>query len=76
MSVEFANDWMSYITLKGCWCDIRLNVPGPTEDKIDDIMDRFDEELKHWSHSNLYKSYMGLLHEPALFLIYIRFKHK
>jgi hypothetical protein len=45
--VEFVSDRMSYITLKGCWCDIIvLNVHAPTEDKDDDIKDRFYEELE------------------------------
>jgi hypothetical protein len=39
---------MSYITLRCCWCDIIiLNVQAPTEDKIDDIKDRFYEEVEH-----------------------------
>jgi exonuclease III len=29
---EFAIDKMSYITLRGLWCDIVLNVHAPTED--------------------------------------------
>jgi hypothetical protein len=38
---------MSYIILKGCWCDILvLNVHAPTEDKDDDIKDSFYEELQ------------------------------
>jgi hypothetical protein len=38
---------MSYITLKGDWCDIIvLNVHAPTEDKDDDIKDSFYEELE------------------------------
>jgi exonuclease III len=38
---------MSYITLKGHWCDIIvLNVHAPTEDKDDDIKDSFYEELE------------------------------
>jgi hypothetical protein len=37
---------MSYITLKGSWCDIVvLNVHAPTEDK-DDIKDSSYEELE------------------------------
>jgi exonuclease III len=45
--VEFASDRMSYIILKGRWCDIIvLNVHAPTEDKDDDIKDSFYEELK------------------------------
>jgi hypothetical protein len=44
--VEFSNERMLYITLKGCWCDIIvLNVHVPTEDK-DDIKDSFYEELE------------------------------
>jgi hypothetical protein len=38
---------MSYITLKGWWCDIIvLNVHAPTEDKDDDIKDSSYEELE------------------------------
>jgi hypothetical protein len=37
---------MSYIILRGRWCDIIiLNVHAPTEDKIDDMKDRFYEPL-------------------------------
>jgi hypothetical protein len=36
--VEFVSDRMSYMILKGRWCNIIvLNVHAPTEDKIDDI---------------------------------------
>jgi exonuclease III len=45
--VEFVSDRMSYVTLKGRWCDIIvLNVHAPTEDKDDDIKDSFYEELE------------------------------
>jgi hypothetical protein len=45
--VEFLNVRMSYIILWGRWCNIIvLNVHAPTEDKIDDIKDRFYEELE------------------------------
>jgi hypothetical protein len=38
---------MSYIILKGRWCNIIvLNVYAPTEDNIDDIKDMFYEELE------------------------------
>jgi hypothetical protein len=38
---------MSYIIQRGRWCNITvLNVPAPTEDKIDDIKGRFYEELE------------------------------
>jgi exonuclease III len=43
--VEFVSDRMSYVILRGRWCDIVvLNVHAQTEDKIDDIKDRFYEE--------------------------------
>jgi hypothetical protein len=45
--VEFLSDRMSYIILRGLWCNtIVLNFHAPTEDKIDDIKDRFNEELE------------------------------
>jgi hypothetical protein len=38
---------MSYIILRGRWCDtIVLNVRAPTEDKMDDVKDRFYKELE------------------------------
>jgi hypothetical protein len=44
--VEFVSYRMSYIILRGRWCDIIvLNVHAPTEDKSDDVKDRFYEEL-------------------------------
>jgi hypothetical protein len=40
--VEFVSNRMSYIILKGHWCDIIvLNVHAPTEDKDDDVKDSF-----------------------------------
>jgi hypothetical protein len=48
--VEFVSDRMSYIILRGRWCDIIvLNVHVPTEDKINDVKDRFYEELERVS---------------------------
>jgi hypothetical protein len=45
--VEFVSDRMSYLISRGRWCDIIvLNVHAPTEDKIDDIKDRFYDELQ------------------------------
>jgi exonuclease III len=46
--VEFVSDRMSYLIRRGCSCDIIvLNVHAPTKDKIDDMKDRFYEELEH-----------------------------
>jgi exonuclease III len=44
--VEFVNDRMLYITLKGHWCDIVLNVHASTKDKVDDTKDSFYKELE------------------------------
>jgi hypothetical protein len=45
--VEFVSYRMSYTILRGRWCNvIVLNIPTPTEDKIDDIKDRLYEELE------------------------------
>ena len=45
--VEFVSDRVSYIVLRGRWCNIIvLNVHAPSEDKSDDSKDRFYEELE------------------------------
>jgi exonuclease III len=45
--VELVSDRISYITLKGRWCDIIvLNVHAPNEDKDDVIKGSFYEELE------------------------------
>jgi exonuclease III len=44
--VEFVSDGMSYIIIRGRWCNIIvLNVHAPCEDKSDDVKDSFYEEL-------------------------------
>jgi hypothetical protein len=46
--VEFVNDRMSYVILRGCWFHIIvLNVHIPTEDKIDNVKDSFYDQLEH-----------------------------
>jgi hypothetical protein len=43
---EFISDRMSYIILRGRWCNIIvLNVHVPCEDKGDDVKDSFYEKL-------------------------------
>ena len=33
--VHFVSDWLSYIVLRGCWCNIIvLNVHAPSEEKV------------------------------------------
>jgi hypothetical protein len=57
--VEFVSDRMSYVTLRGCWCDV-LNVHAPTEDKSDDKNDGFYKELDCVFNQFL-KNYMKIL---------------
>jgi hypothetical protein len=46
--VELVSDRMSYIIQRGCWCHIIvLNVHAQRQDKTDDVMDSFYEELEH-----------------------------
>jgi hypothetical protein len=59
--VEFVNDRMSYITLKGCWHDvIVMNVHVPTEDEDDDIKDGLYKELKR-VFDQLHRYHMKIL---------------
>jgi hypothetical protein len=45
--VEFVSDRVSYIILRGRWCDIIvLNDHAPKEDKTDDVKDSFHQELE------------------------------
>jgi hypothetical protein len=45
--VDFVTDRMPYIMLRGCWCNIIvLNVHATTDNKIDNLKDRFCEELE------------------------------
>jgi hypothetical protein len=39
---------MSYVTPRGCWCNITiLNVHASTEEKTDDMKDNLNEEIEH-----------------------------
>ena len=45
--VEFVSVRVSYIVLRGRWCDIIvLNVHAPSEEKSDESIDSFYEELE------------------------------
>jgi hypothetical protein len=45
--VEFVRNSVSYIVLRGHWCNIIvLNVHAPSEEKSDDSKDSFYEELE------------------------------
>jgi len=45
--VEFVSDRMSYIVLRGRWCNIIvLNLHATSEEKGDDSKDRFYEDLE------------------------------
>jgi exonuclease III len=59
--VEFVSDRMSYMIYRGRWCDIIVfNVHAPTEEKIDDINDRFYEELEQ-AFDKFHKHPMNIL---------------
>jgi hypothetical protein len=52
--VEFVSDRMSYIIVRGHWCDIVvLNVHAPTVDKTDDMKESFYEELNMYLINSL-----------------------
>jgi len=45
--VEFVSDRVSYIVMRGRWCNIIvLNVHAPSEEKSDESKDSFYEELE------------------------------
>ena len=45
--VEFVSDRMSYIILRGRWCNIIvLNVYALSEEEMDDLKDSFYEEME------------------------------
>jgi len=43
---EFVTERVSYIVLRGCWCNSILNVHTQSEEKSDDSKDSFYEELE------------------------------
>jgi phage gp36-like protein len=45
--VESPSDRMSYMILRGLCCDITLSIHAPTEDKTDDVKNRFSEEFEY-----------------------------
>jgi len=46
-TVEFFSDRLSYIVLRGCWCNIIfLNVHATSEEKSGDSKDNFYKELE------------------------------
>jgi exonuclease III len=60
--VEFVSDRMSYIVLRGRWCNvIVLNVHAPTEEKSDNSKDSFYEELEQVFFNHLPKYHMKIL---------------
>jgi len=44
--VELVNNRLSYTILRGCWCNIILNLHTLSEEKSDDSKDSFYEELE------------------------------
>jgi len=61
--VESVSDRMSYIVLRGHWCNIIvLNVHAPHQEESDDSKDSVYEELEQVFH-NFCKYYMNILLE-------------
>ena len=49
--IQLVSDWMSYIILRGRWCNIIvLNVHAPSEVKNDDSKDSFYDKLEQVFH--------------------------
>jgi len=49
--IEFVSDRLSYVLLRGRWCNIIVvNVHAPREEKIDEAKDSFYEELEQVFH--------------------------
>ena len=47
--VKFVSDRVSYIVLRGRWCNIIvLNVHAPSEERNDDLKDSFYEEIEQY----------------------------
>ena len=60
--VEIVSDRMSYIVLRGRWCNIIcLNVHAPSEEKSDDSKNSFYEELKQVFFYHFPKYHMEIL---------------
>jgi len=59
--VEFVSDRVSYIVMRGCWCNIIvLNVHAPSEEKSDESKDSVYEELEQ-VFDNFPKYHMKIL---------------
>ena len=57
--VEFVSDRVSYVVLRGRWCNIIfLNVHAPSEEKSDDSEDSFYGEL-NWGEEGISKLTIG-----------------
>jgi len=62
--VDFISDTVSYMDLRGCWCNIIvLNVHVPSKEKSDDSKDSFNEELEKVFSNHFPKYRMKILLE-------------
>jgi hypothetical protein len=56
--VVFVSDRVSYIVLRGRWCNIVLNVHAPSEDKSDDLKE-FLLRIQYCAGDKIKKNEMG-----------------
>ena len=60
--VEFVSDRVSYMVMRGRWCNIIvLNLHAPSEEKSDDSKDSFYEELEQGFFYHFSKYHMKIL---------------
>jgi len=59
-TVDFVRDRLLYVVLIGHWCNIVLNVHAPSEEKSDDPIDSFYEELEQ-VFDHFHKYHMKIL---------------
>ena len=58
---EFVSDRMSYIVLRGCLCNIFMNVHAPNEEKSDDLKYNFYDDLEQGFVYHFPKYHMKIL---------------
>jgi hypothetical protein len=77
---QFVGFRVSHVALRGCWCNVVLNVHSPSEEKSDDSKDSFDKELDQVSqhfpkyHMNILLDFNAKLGREDIFKLSIQNK--